>query len=334
LSLRWGIVGPGAIARVFVESLRAAQAGEVGFVCGRKLPTASAFCAELGGEPTADLQALLDDPSTRAVYIATPHPFHHAAARAALRAGKAVLCEKPLTTDPLCTRELIDCARETGQPLVEAWMYRTHPQVARLFELVHAGAIGRPVRVEAHFGFEAAFDPTHRLFAPELGGGGILDVGGYPISFALGVARAANVDGPPRLVAAAGELAPTGVDLHAEATLHLADGFEAHLAVSLGRELGRAARVIGERGTLSLADPFLPEGRRHGRVGQLLVETETGTRTEELVAPHDCFALEALEVARLVAAGEVGPSFPLVGHAETMAIAGLLDAWRRELGAR
>ena len=332
----WGIVGPGAIAAVFAEGMSAAGAGRVARVYGRDSARRAAFCGRHGGRPAASLEELCADPEVELVYVASPHPAHHAAARAALEAGKAVLCEKPLTTSLAQTTELIELARERGLPLLEAYMYRAHPQVTRLLERVGAGEIGRPLRSEASFTFVAPDDPSHRLLAPELGGGGILDVGGYPVSFALALAASCGESATPILSDLHGEFGPTGVDVEASCVLHFANGLEGHARVSFTEELSMRARVIGEQGSLELEQPFMPEGRRDGRVGVLLLERDGQTTREEVGADADCFGLEARELVRLLASARAGereldPRAPMVTHAESLRLAELLEAWRRGL---
>lgn len=340
--LGWAIVGPGRIAGVFAESLRDSRAGRIVLAYGRSPERLAAFCAAHGATPALDVRACVGSPEVDAVYVATPHSAHFEVVHAALRARKAVLCEKPLTDAPGPTEALVATARELRAPLVEAWMYRTHPQLARTLELVREGAIGRPRRIESHFCFDVPFDPASRLFAAELAGGGILDVGGYPVSFALAVAGAAGAANAlaPEVTGAAGELAPTGVDTFARCTLRFADGLEAHLAAAVGRERGRGAVVLGEGGRIELEGPFLPGSQRRGRVTRIRIDTPRGSRVETLESAHDCFALEAFEVARLVRAlradadAPLEPAAPMVGHAETVAIARVCELWKRAIGAR
>jgi predicted dehydrogenase len=337
-TLRWGIVGPGQIARVFATSLQRSGVGEVARVFGRRAGPVAAFCDEFGGEPVDKPAHAWSPGEVDVVYVATPHPSHADAVRHALQLGTPVLCEKPLTPDPRVTKELVGLSREADTPLMEAWMYRTHPQIGRLVEVLAAGVIGRPLGFEARFGFEHAFDPDHRLHSAELAGGGVLDVGGYPVSLALLVGAITN-QGEPELREAHGELAPTGVDRHAQATFVFPGGMEARLEVATDRELPMAARITGETGRLTVHEPWLPEGRRDGRRGRLTVETANGSEEVLLEADHDMFALEARAMSRLVerhraGEGTLEPPAPLVRHEESIRIAKLLDDWRRGVGAR
>lgn len=293
--LGWGIVGPGQIARVFADAITEGGVGRVVGVTGGRPGRAEALASLHGARVAPSTTELARMEAVEAVYVATPHPFHRACVLEALAEGKPVLCEKPLTDSWTSTSELrLEWSADHDVPLLEGWMYRTHPQIDRLLARIEGGDIGQVQRIESSFGFEASYDPSHRLFDPALGGGAILDVGGYPASFALLTSRAGlHVEDRIVLLEASLELAPTGVDQDARARFRLGD-VEAVLQVSTARELGRIGRVIGDRGTLELEDPFLPEGHRRGRVGRLIHVDEHGRRTEETVESElDCFALEA-----------------------------------------
>ncbi len=136
--------------------------------------------------------ALLRDPDVDAIYIATPHPSHAEWAIKAAEAGKHVLCEKPMGLTAFEADAMIHAARKAGTFLGEAFMYRLHPQTLKLVELVKSGAIGEVRMIKSSFGFAMpGFMPEHRLYANDLAGGGILDVGGYPVSMARLIAGAA-----------------------------------------------------------------------------------------------------------------------------------------------
>ncbi|MFG0305663.1 MAG: Gfo/Idh/MocA family protein [Phycisphaerales bacterium JB040] len=329
----WGIVGPGVIARVFAGALERSGAGRVERVFSRSRDRAEAFASEHSGEWAETLDELVGDDAVQAVYVATPHPMHAPAVEAGLRAGKAVLCEKPLTIEPAETERLVGLAGACGVALVEAWMYRTHPQIARVEQLIREGAIGRVRAVRSVFGVPNPKGPPERLLNPELGGGVIYDIGGYPLTLAMLAARAqAGSDCcPPRLVSARGEASALGVDVHAEGEFVFETGSgdcRAHLAVSLTSRLGVTGVIEGERGTIELPNPFLPEGRRDGTLGELVVSADGERRAESLPSPHDCFALEAIAVGGLIVHGKPEPVGAMVNHAETLALARAMSEWR------
>jgi predicted dehydrogenase len=326
--VRWCIVGPGAIADVFAGAVRRAGVGEVAAVVGRSRARSDAFVARHGGSVVDDVAsgcALAD-----AVYVATPHPAHAPAVATAIARGRAVLCEKPLAATPAVTERLFQLADEANVLLLEAWMYRCHPQIVRAAEWLRDGAIGRVQTLRSHFAFDAPFDAASRLWSPALAGGGILDVGGYPVSLAMLLLGSTQ----PAIVAARGRVAPSGVDAAAELTLAFPSGARAELRVAIDRNEGTAAIVEGELGTLTIEQPFLPEGQRLGRRGVLVLRDRHGrTQHEVLDADLDCFALEARAVQRLLAAGERRPPPPMVDREASLAIATVLAEWRRRTGA-
>jgi len=181
-TLRWGIMGTGAIARKFASGLKDSRTGQLVAVGSRADETLGAFLADYPARGHATYEGLLADPEVEAVYISTPHPMHAEWAIRAARAGKHILCEKPLTMNAAEAEAVIEAARAGGVFLMEAFMYRCHPQTQRLLELVREGSIGRLRLVQAVFSFRSAWNPKGRLFDPALGGGGILDVGCYCVS--------------------------------------------------------------------------------------------------------------------------------------------------------
>lgn len=336
-ALRWGIVGPGAIARVFGASLKLSGVGHVAAVTGRSEERSHDLIDELGVEARAlpSVADLVGDDGVDAVYVATPHVHHDAVVRAALDAGKPVLCEKPLTASAADTEALWAYVAKAKGTLLEGWMYRHHPQFLRGLNQIRLGSIGRVARVKAKFAFSEPFDPEHRLYDPELGGGAILDVGGYPVSAALAIARAAlggeDEDAPPAPTTThfTGTLSESGVEDHAQATLGFDGGITADLMASIRRKAGMEIEVIGTSGKLRLDQPFLPENKRQGRKGRVHVESDGWPeRMDVVVAKLDCFALEAQELAAMVAEGRTEPREPCVHSKESVAIARLLDQWR------
>lgn len=324
----WAVAGPGEIAEVFAGAVADAGAGAIATVLGRRPGPAAAFAARHGGRAVGSLEELLDRDAVDGLYVATPHVAHESIAAAALDAGVAVLCEKPLTTDPAATADLVRRSERTGTPLMEAWMYRAHPQLAALLEVIASGEIGALRSVTSTFSFRAPFDPEHRLFAPALGGGAIWDVGGYPLSFALACARAAGIDGSAaELVEAHCRIGPSGVDHESSAALAVGT-MRADLRVAIDGPERMEAVAVGSAGRVFLPHPFLPAGHRRGTRGQVIVDGPGGTRTLMQDAPHCAYGAEAhafIELAR----GGGAPAWPLVTHGETLSIAELLLAWRQ-----
>lgn len=294
--LRWGILGTGTIAHTFARGVRGSRLGTLAAVGSRSAESANKFAAELGGtlRSHASYDALLADAEVEAVYIATPHPQHLEWALRAIGAGKHVLCEKPLTLTRRDAALVVDAARAAGVTLMEAYMYRCHPQTARIADLIGAGAVGRVGLIEATFGFHFPFTPGHRLYSRELAGGGILDVGGYPVSLARLIAGAA-VGKPfadPVAVHGAGLRHPeTGVDVHAAATLEFPGGLAAQVACGVGLELPNTVTIFGTEGRLHVPAPWFP-GRGESRRNTLDLRRRDGAPPSAF-APHETIAVES-----------------------------------------
>ena len=183
--LSWGIIGTGGIAKTFAQGLIHSRTGKLIAVGSRDHSSAKSF-AEKFNPITAhgSYEALLADPDVQAVYISTPHPFHAEWCIKAARAKKHILCEKPLTLNYPEAMVVAEAARENKVFLMEAFMYRCHPQTAKLVDLIRSGEIGDVGVIQATFSFKGHFHSNGRLFSNELGGGGILDVGCYAMSIA------------------------------------------------------------------------------------------------------------------------------------------------------
>ncbi len=331
--LRWGILGTGSIAHQFARALREAPSGRLVAVGSRGRESAARFAAECGGVRAHDrYEALIADAEVEAVYVATPHPAHAEWAIAAAHAGKHVLCEKPLTLDRATSETVVAAARAAGVTLMEAYMYRCHPQTARLAALVREGAIGRLGLVQAAFGFHCDFLTGHRLFANALGGGGILDVGGYPVSLARLLAGAAQgrAFAEPTAVTGAACLHPQeGIDLHAAATLRFEGDVLAQVTCGVSLETENVVRVFGSEGWLLVREPWFAAGaggrtvielhRRGREVEAITVEAERGLYAYEAEAFAAAVRTDRAEVAAMT-------------WADTLGNMAALDAWRAAAG--
>src|SRR6266480_5356826 len=222
-NLAWGILGTGTIAGIFARGLAASRTGKLVAVGSRAQAEADAF-GERWHIPHrhGSYEELLADEEVQIVYISTPHPLHAEWAIKAAEAGKHILCEKPLALNHAEAMAVIEAALRHDVFLMEAFMYRCHPQTAKLIELIRSGVIGKVRVIEVTFSFHANVHPGHRLLNNALGGGGILDVGCYCVSMArllAGVASGKDFAEPTSLVGQAhiGEL--SRVDEYAVASL-------------------------------------------------------------------------------------------------------------------
>ena len=327
---RWGIVGPGEIARVFARALAKYNLGTVASVYGRRPDRREAFCREFGGRPADSLDGLLQPGEVDVVYVATPHPAHAEAVEAALERGIAVLCEKPMTVAPSETGRLIDLAHRQSTLLVEGWMYRFHPQIEALVALLKDRTIGEVHQVVASFGVSCAGHLPERILAPALGGGSILDIGGYPASAALFVDRTLGGDGGVTHLDVSSEVrSDRDVELDSEAEIRFDSGLRAKLQCSFHRDLGFGLRIDGSEGALVLPSVFLPEGRRDGRQGVIDVIRADGSSVRTpVLADMCCFGLQAQAVGRALESKRVALEYPKVDHQESRALAHLIDVWK------
>ena len=339
--LRWGIIGPGEIAARFADGIAASATGILTAAASRDPERAGAFlrrhaASTRGRSATAygSYDALLADDEIDAVYVATTHPQHLRWAVATARAGKHLLVEKPAGLNHGQAAQIFEAAAENDVFAVEAYVYRFHEQTRLIAQLVADNAIGRVLSVEASFAFEAPFDPSSRLFDRALAGGGILDVGGYPVTFAAMVAGAAlAADGEPAAFAAptsiraGGVIGESGVDEWAVANLQYESGMSAHLSTGVGMGDIGSARILGTAGRLEIPAPWLP---REGEDAVLRLH-RVRRGLEEITVPRG--NIYAIEVDEISAHLEDRQS-PSLTWADSLASLAVMDSWREQLGLR
>jgi predicted dehydrogenase/aryl-alcohol dehydrogenase-like predicted oxidoreductase len=322
--LRWGIVSTGRIARAFATALGAAAGNRLVAVASREPAAARAFANDFPGITAhGSYAALIADPDVDAVYVATPHPQHAEWTLRALHAGKAVLCEKPLGMNHAEVMAMQDAAITGGRFLMEAFMYRVHPQTEALVRLVRDGAIGEVRHIESSFGYHARFDPASRLFANALGGGGILDVGCYPLSAARLI-----MGMEPSRIRAHGKLGATGVDEWSAALLEFPDGVAAQIATSVSVLLDNDIRIYGSKGRIRVPSPWHPADAEGNWAFELFRQGRDAERITGKAQP--IYLLEAEHVSALIAQGAT--ESPAMSHADSAGNAVGLDAWRRAIG--
>ncbi|SEO25025.1 Gfo/Idh/MocA family protein [Actinacidiphila rubida] len=322
--IRWGILATGGIAATFTEALRSLPDAEVVAVGSRGKEAAEAFAGQ-HGIPRAygSWAELAADDEVDVVYVATPHSAHRAAAGLCLEAGRAVLCEKAFTINEREARELVELARGRGLFLMEAMWTYCNPLVRHMAALIADGVIGEVRHVSAHFGFAADFAPTHRMRDPAQGGGALLDLGVYPVSFAQ------LLLGEPDAVEAWAQLTPEGVDASTGLVLGWNHGAVATLSCTFTADTGAPATVSGSAGRIEIADGFFhAEAFTVHRPGE---EPRT-VRLADVSDDHDHGTMrhEAAEVMRALRAGETeSPLVPLDG---SLAVMRTLDRARQRLG--
>lgn len=320
-AIRWGILGAGGIARAFAGDLNAVGIG-VAAVGSRSLDTAEQFGNRFDIPNRHGSYAdLVADPSIHAVYVATPHPFHAEHALLALNAGKHVLVEKPFTLNAAEAKRVTDRAAELGLVVLEAMWTRFLPHMRRLREILAAGTLGEVRAVLADHTQDLPKNPDHRLNNPELGGGALLDLGIYPVSFAV------DILGVPVSVQAAATFTSTGVDRASSILMQHVGGASSVLYSALDVKGPNRAAVIGTGGRIELDDTwYMPTTFRvFDNAGQLVEIYDEPVRGRGM-------QFEAFELARLV---ESGPGKDdRLPPAESVAIMAVLDEVRRQIGLR
>lgn len=336
--LNFGIIGTGGIAWDFAKALAGSKLCRVVNVVGSAPHKAAEFIQKHKNDfqipkASGSLEEFLRDPELQAVYVATPHPLHEKQAIACIEAKKHVLCEKPMTIDAAGTERVVAAAKKHGVFLMEAWMYRAHPLMQAVIERLKGGAIGDIRFVRADFAFRVPRDPKGRLFNLDLGGGGILDVGGYPVSFSRLVAGL--IEGKPfaepTRVQAVGTIGPTGADEITTALLSFASGFSAVVTCGVHHEAGRKTVVFGEKGRLEMTDPWIPGSDRQSRETGFSIHLD-GKPPENVTVKTEVatYAIEAELVARTLPAVEA--PWPAMSWADSIGNMRVLDAWRAALG--
>ena len=303
--VRWGILGTGRIASTFVTDLRLTDSGVAVAVGSRSQGSADRFADEFGiASRHASYESLVADADVDVIYVAVPHPMHHDNAILALRAGKHVLVEKPFTMNAAEAREIVRVARENGLFAMEAMWTRFLPHVAVIRDWLGRGVLGDVVAVTADHG-------QFRLFAPELGGGALLDLGVYPVSFA------SMVLGTPSRIVSLSELAFTGVDAQTSMLFGYDSGAQAVLTCTLRAKSPTTAAIVGSDARIEV------EGDFYAPTTVTLLPREGDPVRVESVQEGRGLHHQADEVARRLDAGDVESS--LMPLDETISIMETMD---------
>ena len=319
--VRWGILGTGLIAGLFTPDLVLAG-HKVVAVGSRSKERAGRFAAQFGiPNHYASYEEFLADPDIDIVYIATPHPSHVENALAALDAGKHVLVEKPFTVNAAQAQSVVDRARQKGLVALEAMWTRFLPHMVRIREIVRSGSLGDIESVVADHTQKLSEDPAHRLNALEPGGGALLDLGIYPISFAW------DLLGPPVAIQAMARFKATGADAQVATVMrHRKDAFS--LTVCASDTAGpNTATVIGKDGRIDIDSVwYQPTTFR--------VYDSKGVLREDFKSHVSGRGMQyqAAEAERLIKSGTA--SGEILSASETVSIMATLDAIREQIGLR
>jgi predicted dehydrogenase len=321
-TIRWGIISTGWIAHKFATGLSVLPDAKLVAVGSRSQDSAKQFGDQYGvPKRHASYEALANDPEVDIVYIGTPHPMHRQDALMCLAAGKPVLCEKPFTLNAIHTKEVIGFARQKKLYLMEAMWTRFIPAIVKVRELITDGAIGEVQMVQADFGYHAPFDPLHRAYNPELGGGALLDVGIYPI------AMASMVFGKqPSQISSHAYLGKTGTDDFNGMIFQYDGGQIAVLSSSIALQTPSEVAIIGTKGYIRIHYPFWFAHR--------ITLSQNGKGDQEMVYPlrGNGYDYEAEAVMADLRAGRLENA--IMPLDESLAIMETMDLIRAQWGLR
>jgi predicted dehydrogenase len=315
----WGIIGPGRIASQVIKDFPHVEGANAVAVASRSTERAQTFATQHRlAQAYGSYQEIMADEGVDVVYISTPHPQHHAIALAAIAAGKAALVEKAFTATVAGAEQVIAAARQRQVFVMEAMWTRFQPAIVAARALIDDGAIGEVRQLQADLGVDRPYDPTDRLFDPAQGGGAMLDLGVYVVSFAQ------YFLGTPDRIAVSGSLAPTGVDAEAGLLLGYDDGRVASLLISLKHHTPGAARIQGTKGWIEVPPRFHHPHRivlhRRGREPEMLSRPPLGTG----------YSHELIEVTESVRAGRT--ESVIMPLQDTLAVQRILNGACEELG--
>jgi predicted dehydrogenase len=317
--IRWAILGTGGIARAFAQGLADTPGAVLAAVGSRTLDSAQAFAAEHGAQAAyGSYAALAEAENVDIIYIGTPHPMHAENAMLALRGGKAVLCEKPFTMNLREAEQVVALAREKKLFLMEAMWTRFMPALAEVRRIIASGEIGEVHQLHADFGFASTRDPEHRVNNRALGGGALLDLGIYPLSIASALL------GPIADVQAHALLSDGGVDLATGFTLRHQNGAMSVCSCSLQARSPCELTVSGSLGHVRMNTMF------HLSTSVTLTLADGSSRTVATPFLGNGYVHEAIEAGRCLREGLL--ESPGMRHRETLALMGVLDTIRAQVG--
>jgi predicted dehydrogenase len=336
--IRWGIIGPGSIAHNFADALKQAYSGELIAIASRT----SSKLEEFGNKYQIkkdfrfnDYDALLENENIDAVYIATPHVFHADLSIRAAGKGKHILCEKPGAVNFAEASRVIEKIKEAGVFYKEGFMYRCHPQIPALINIIKQNTIGKIKRITSSFGFDMQkVIPDHRLFDRKLAGGAILDVGLYPVSLSRMVAGAAVGKKfiNPISISANARIGETGVDEISSATLTFENNIIAEVSTAIMQNMDNNAVIEGEIGKVIIDDPWMP-GKDGGPYNTKIRIIKDGKEEiEEFKGPEHLFFFEAELASQTISKQRTEVPYPGMTWDDTLGNIKVLDMWRKEIG--
>jgi predicted dehydrogenase len=332
--LRWGIMGTGNIARQFCTGLSSGHRSAIAAVGSRSEQSARDFAAQFKIPSVhGSYDGLLADPKVEAIYLSLPNSMHHEWTIKALNAGKHVLCEKPISVTAAQAEEMFDVAKRKGRVLVEAFMYRSHPQTRSILETIRNGELGEIKLIKTSFCYRTTKLNENIRFKPELAGGAMMDIGCYCLSFSRMIAGE-----PPASIQATGKLHPLGVDECAAGSLRYSNGIVASFCCGMTVQADNSAYVCGTEGYLEIPWPWKPQRKASYTIAHSTPPRQDAApgatpqrpprRDITVQANAELYALEADDFAATVQDGAA----PMLSANETIDNMRALEQIRKQIG--
>lgn len=316
---RWGIIGPGRIARKFSEALQLTENAELGAVASRDVSRAKQFAEASGcGQVYDNYEALIHDPQIDIIYIATPHAFHCGQAILCLQNKKPVLCEKPMALNAAQVEKMITASKDNHCFLMEALWTRFLPWMQAVTDIIEGGKIGEVKYVRADFGFKAEYNPAGRLFDTKLGGGSLLDIGIYPLFLCQ------QLLGKPKHIAATGNIDKGGADISCNAALQYDNGGAGIITSMLDCDTPQTAEIAGTEGMIRIPS-------RWHRINEFEWR-RAGEDWQQVILPPitNGFEFQIAEVVRCLDEGLI--ESPLLPHSFSLQLSETMDEIRKQIG--
>ena len=310
--IRWGILGPGIIAHEFAQDFAHVDNAKLQAVASRSSDRAKQF-ADQYNIPTyyEGYEALYNDPEVDAIYVATPHNFHHKQVISSLEAGKAVLCEKPITINQVECQQLIQLSERTNSYLIEGmWTYFL-PAILKAQEWVNEGRIGRVLHLKSSFGYPVPYDPEGRQYNPKLAGGSLLDMGVYTVAMA-----SMFLGKEPLKVHSIQQFSDSNVDNDTLVTLEYEKRY-AHLHSSFLCKLNNHTYIIGEDGYIDIPDFWRARECYLFKVEEVIEHYNDNRK-------GNGFEFEIEDVSNQILAGKSTPS--VVTHETSLSFQKIMDS--------
>ena len=319
-SINWGILGPGKIAKKFALGLKYVPNANLYAASSRSLEKAEDFAKEMGADKAyGSYVEMLNDPKLDAVYIATPHVFHHEHTLLCLKHNKAVLCEKPFAMNKNQVKEMIDFAQKQDTFLMEAMWTHFLPHFKYTREVIKSGKYGKVLSMKADFGFDAAFDAESRIYNKSLGGGSLLDIGIYPIFAAL------SFLGKPEKIEATAKMTKTEVDARCHATFLYPENVKAELYSFVDKNTDVSATIKLEKAEIYINPRF-------HQPSSVVITTENESFTKEFGVEANGYNFEAEHVGEMLLEGKKESTE--MTFAKSLELIEMLDRVREKIGLK